>query len=113
MNKTREILDLFLKSLLYSLIIILINVIIILIFTQDLRQLTYWLSLISILEAGLGLVAGSGTVFYSPIFSKLTEKLFNSEPWTYQRQKRAEQQAKKWIITAFFLIIEALLISAI
>ena len=113
MNKNKEILDLFSKSFIYSLIIILINLIIIFVFTQDLTQITYWLALISILEGGLALVAGGGTVFYSPMFNKITEKLFNSEPWTYQQQKRTEQQAKKWIITAFFLIIEALIISAI
>ena len=44
---------------------------------------------------------------------KAFEKLFNSDPWTYNRQKKTEQQAKKWIITASFLIVEALILSAI
>jgi hypothetical protein len=113
MNKSKEIINLFLRTLLYSLIVILINLVIILFFTQELSQITYWLALISILEGGLGLVAGAGAVFYSPVFSKVTEKLFNSKPWTYKRQKRTEQQAKNWIITAVLLIIEALIISAI
>lgn len=113
MSKNKKILEVFLKTFLYSLIIILINLIVIFFFTQDLNQIIYWLSLISLLEGGLGLVAGAGTVFYSPLFSKVTEKIFHSKPWTYKRQKKTEQQAQIWILTAFFLIINALIISTI
>lgn len=113
MSKNKKILEVFLKTFLYSLIIILINLIAIFVLTQDLNQITYWLSLISLLEGGLGLVVGAGTVFYSPIFSKVTEKIFHSKPWNYQRQKKTEQQAQLWILTAFFVIINALIISAI
>lgn len=113
MEKIKEILDISIVSFIYSLIVILINSGVILIFTQDINQIIYWLSFITLIEGGLGLVAGGGTVLYSPIFNKAFEKLFNSEPWNFNRQKKAEQQAKKWIITGSFLIIEALIISAI
>ena len=113
MEKIKEILDISIVSFIYSLIVILINFVLILIFTQEINQIIYWLSFITLIEGGLGLVAGGGTVLYSPIFNKAFEKLFNSEPWNFNRQKKTEQQAKKWIITGSFLIIEALIISAI
>jgi hypothetical protein len=113
MKKLRENLDNIAISLIYSLIIVLINLVIIFIFTQDIIQILYWLSFITLIEGGLGLIAGAGSVFYSPIFNKAFEKIFHTEPWDYKKQKRTEQQALKWIITGFLLIAEALIISAI
>jgi len=113
MKKSKEILDIAIICSFYSLIVIIINLGVIFIFTQDLTQIIYWLSFITLIEGGLGLVAGGGSAMYSPILNKAFEKLFNSDPWTYDRQKKTEQQAKKWIITASFLIIEALILSAI
>jgi hypothetical protein len=113
MKKIREILDITAASIIYSLIIILINLVIIFIFTQDTNQILYWLSFITLIEGGLVLIAGGGSVLYSPIFNKASEKIFHTEPWDFNRQKRIEQQALKWIITGSFLIIEALIISAI
>lgn len=113
MKKSKEILDIAIICSFYSLIVIIINLGVIFIFTQDLTQISYWLSFITLIEGGLGLVAGGGSAMYSPILNKAFEKLFNSDPWTYDRQKKTEQQAKKWIITASFLIIEALILSAI
>ena len=113
MKRLREILDITATSIIYSLIVILINLVVIFILTQDIIQSLYWLSLITLIEGALGLIAGGGSVLYSPIFNKAFEKLFNSEPWDFKRQKRTEQQALKWIISSIFLIIEALIISAI
>jgi len=113
MKKSKEMLDIAIICSFYSLIVIIINLFAIFIFTQDLTQIIYWLSFITLIEGGLGLVAGGGSAMYSPILNKAFEKLFNSDPWTYDRQKKTEQQAKKWIITASFLIIEALILSAI
>ncbi len=113
MQKIREVLNIAIMSIIYSLIVILINAIIIFIFTQDTVQILYWLSFITLIEGGLGLVVGGGTTLYSPILTKTSEKLFNSEAWNYKKQKRVEQQSKKWIIMGSFLIIEALIISAI
>jgi len=113
MKKIREIMDIAMICSIYSIIVIMINLVAIFIFTQDLTQISYWLSFITLIEGGLGLVAGGGSAMYSPILNKAFEKLFNSDPWTYDRQKKTEQQAKKWIITASFLIIEALILSAI
>ena len=113
MQKIREVLNIATMSIIYSLIVILINAVIIFIFTQDTVQILYWLSFITLIEGGLGLVAGGGTTLYSPILAKTSAKLFNSEAWDYKRQKRAEQQSIKWIIMGSFLIIEALIVSAI
>jgi hypothetical protein len=113
MKKAREILDNLIISAIYSLMIILVNLIIIFIITQDIIQILYWLSFIILIEGGLVLIAGGGSVLYSPILNKASEKIFHTEPWDFKRQKRTEQQALKWIITGSFLIIEALIISAI
>jgi hypothetical protein len=113
MKKLRKFLDTTAISLIYSVIIVLINLVAIFIFTQDIFQILYWLSFITLIEGGLGLIAGGGSVLYSPIFNKAFEKIFHSESWDFKRQKRTEQQALKWIITGFLLIVEALIISAI
>lgn len=113
MINIREIIDIAMICSIYSLIVIMINLVAIFIFTQELTQIIYWLSFITLIEGGLGLVAGGGSAMYSPILNRAFEKLFNSDPWTYNRQKKTERQAKIWIITASFLIIEALILSAI
>jgi hypothetical protein len=113
MKRLREIFDITIASIVYSLIVILINLVIILIFNQDINQILYWLSVVTLIEGALGLIAGGGSVLYSPIFNKAFEKLFNSEPWDFKQQKRTEQRAEKWILAGIFLIIEALIISAI
>jgi hypothetical protein len=113
MKKLREFLDTTAISFIYSFIIVLINLVAIFIFTQDIIQILYWLSFITLIEGGLGLIAGGGSVLYSPIFNKAFEKIFHSEPWDFKRQKRTEQQALKWIITGFLLIAESLIISTI
>ena len=113
MKKAEELLNIAAECSIYSIIVVLINLVIIFIFTQDIIQLLYWLSFITLIEGGLVLIAGGGNVLYSPIFNKASEKIFHTEPWDFKRQKRTEQQALKWIITGSFLIIEALIISAI
>ena len=113
MEKTREILDIAVMGIIYSLIVVLINLVVIFVFTQDIVQILYWLSFVTLIEGGLGLVAGGSSVLYSPMFNRAFEKLFNSEPWDSNRQKRGEQQSKKWIIIGCFLIVEALIVSAI
>ncbi len=113
MKKVREILKIALICSIYSLIIVFANLIIIFIFTRDMIQIIYWMSFITLIEGGLVLIAGGGMVLYSPIFGKASEKIFNSEPWDFKRQKRTETHVEKWIIIGSFLIIEALIISAI
>ena len=71
------------------------------------------MSLITLIEGGIGLIAAGSTVLYSPILNKATERIFNSEPWNFKRQKKSEQRAIKWILIGCFLVIEALIISAI
>jgi hypothetical protein len=113
MEKARKILDITIMSAIYSLIVVLVNLVVIFLFTQDIIQILYWLSFITLIEGGLGLIAGGGSVLYSPIFNKAFEKIFHSEPWDFKRQKKTEQQALKWIITGSLLIAEALIFSAI
>ena len=105
-------LTLLLKLFLYSVIIILINASIIFLLSWGLETFAYTLSLVMLIEGGLGLIFGSVLASYSPSAAKISEVLFHSKPWNLNRQKENEKQMRAVIVTAFMLIIEALLVSA-
>lgn len=106
-------LALFAKLFLYSVIIILIDASIIFLLYYRADTFAYTLSLTLLIEGGLGLIFGSVLASYSPSAAKLSEVLFHSKPWNFNRQKESEKQMRAVIITALILIIEALLVSAI
>jgi hypothetical protein len=99
--------------LLYSLIIILIDFVLIAALTGELNNITSTLSLVMLIEGGIGFIMGGATVIYSPSAAKLSEVLFHSKPWNFNRQKEIEKQMREVIITALILVIEALFVSAI
>jgi hypothetical protein len=103
--------ELLAKSLVYSLIVVVIDFVVILFLASD--QLTYVLSFVVLLEGGICLIAGGASVFYSPSAAKISEVLFHSKPWDAKRQKQIEQQLQVFIVTGAFLVGEALLLSAI
>ena len=113
MDRLNNALKLFASCLIYSLIITLIDFVIVFLFTKDFNQLLSSVSLILLLEGGLGLIMGGGAVMYSPVASKLGEILFKSEPWNAKRQKEVEKQAQLLIFSGFFLLLMGLLVSAI
>lgn len=101
-----------LKLFLYSVIIILIDALIIFLLSWGVETFAYMLSLVMLIEGGLGLIFGSVFASYSPSAAKISEVLFHSKPWNLNRQKENEKQMRAVIVTAFMLIIEALLASA-
>jgi hypothetical protein len=113
MDRLKNALKLFASCLIYSLIITLIDLVIVFLFTQDLNQLLSSVSLILLLEGGLGLIMGGGAVMYSPVASKVGEILFKSEPWNAKRQKEVEKQAQMLILVGIFSLVIGLLVSAI
>jgi len=113
MDRLKTALKLFASCLIYSLIITLIDFVIVFLFTKDFNQLLSSVSLILLLEGGLGLIMGGGAVMYSPVASKLGEILFKSEPWNAKRQKEVEKQAQVLIFAGFLLLLIGLLVSAI
>ena len=103
---------LLLRLFLYSVIIILLDALIIVLLSWGVETFAYTLSLVMLIEGGLGLIFGSVLAAYSPSAAKISEFLFHSKPWNLNRQKENEKQMRTVIVTAFILIIEALLVSA-
>ena len=101
------------RSLLYSLIVFFIDAIMIFIINWGMNQTVDTLSFLLLVEGGICLVAGGAVALYSPSVGKINEVLFHSKPWNAKRQKEIEKQMAVMIITGIFLIIEALLLSAI
>ena len=108
----KVILELILRSLVYSLIVFLIDFVLI-VFIDRFNQIIYNLSFLMLFEGGIGLAVGGAAASYSPIGAKLSEIIFHSKPWNARRQREVEQQAKTWIVTGIFLIVVALSLSAI
>ncbi|MCX8154145.1 MAG: hypothetical protein N3E52_06910 [Candidatus Bathyarchaeota archaeon] len=100
------------RGTLYSLIITVIDISLLFLIHESINQITFALSLLMLLEGGVGLTIGGIVAFYSPICTKISEILFHTKPWTAQRQKEAEKQARTWIITGLILMFAAFVISA-
>lgn len=109
----RTLLEFIAKCLLYSFIIILVDFFILFFLAGGLNEIIYSLSFVMLLEGGIGLVVGGGAVLYSPASAKISETIFHTKPWDAKRQKEVENQTRAWIITGFFLVLEALLLSAL
>ena len=106
-------LELIATCLVYSLIVMFMNFIAILLFTQKLSQIVLYLSLALLVEGGLGLTVGGAVASFSPTVSKIEESIFHSKPWDAKRQREAEKQARTWIVTGIVLVLVGLLISAL
>lgn len=109
----KTVLELLAKSLLYSLIVVLIDFVLIFFLNEGLNKIIDSLSFVMLLEGGIGLTVGGATVFYSPLGAKISEVLFHSKPWNAKRLKEVEKQAEAWIATGIVLVFEALLLSAV
>ena len=113
MPEIKNVLTLIGSCFIYSLSVSLIDLIVVCVFSQDPASLTSVLSFIMLIEGGLGLISGGVAASYSPIFSKMGEVIFHSEPWNAKRQKNVEKQAQVLILVGFFLLLLALLVSTI
>lgn len=113
MIKPKNVLDLFAKSLIYSLVVVLIDFLFFFILSGGTNQIAYTLSLVVLLEGGICLVGGGAAALYSPSLAKINEVLFHSKPWNATRQKQIEKQVQVLIGTGAFLVIEGLIFSII
>jgi len=113
MDRLNNALRLLASCLIYSLIIVLVDFLVVLVFTRELSQLSYWVSFVLLIEGGLGLASGGIIASYSPVVSKFGEIVFRSEPWSKTRQKTAEKQGQMLIAVGFFLLVAGLLVSAV
>lgn len=113
MKRVKPVIEFLAASLLYSSIVALADFVIIFFLLGDLNQIKESLSFVMLLEGGIGLTAGGAAVFYSPLGAKISEVLFHSKPWNAKRQKETEKHATVWIGTGVFLVLAALLLSAV
>jgi len=113
MAMKKSLLELLAKTLIYSLIVIIIDSIILFILIEGLDQIVDALSFVLLLEGGIGLTVGGASASYTPVSAKIGEVFFHSKPWNAKRQKEVERQAIILIVTGIFLVFEALLLSAL
>jgi len=113
MAMKKSLLELLAKTLIYSLIVIMIDFIILFILIEGLDRIVDALSFVLLLEGGIGLSVGGASASYSPVSAKISEVFFHSKPWNAKRQKEVERQARILIVTGVFLVFSALLLSAL
>jgi hypothetical protein len=113
MDRLNNALRLLASCLIYSLVIALVDFLVVLVFTRELSQLSYWVSFVLLIEGGLGLALGGIVASYSPVVSKFGEMVFRSEPWSKVRQKEAEKQGQILIVAGFFMLLTGLTVSGI
>lgn len=113
MGKLKEAAVLIALSVVFSVVVVAIDLAVLLVFIRDTSRLLSDIELMTLAEGGIGLVVGGGIAFFSRAINKFTEGVFHSEPWTAERQREAERQGRIWIATAIFLVAESLIISAL
>lgn len=111
MPRAKTILELMIRCLIYALAITVATIIVIIVFTRNLREILLLLSYGLLGEGGLALVIGGLLATFSPTINKIGEVITHSEPWNAKRQKEAEITARSWIITGVILFLVGLLIS--
>lgn len=111
--RIKPVLELVASCLVYSLIVMLIDLVAIFFFLRELNQVASSLSFVMLVEGGLGLTVGGAVALYSPTVSKIGEVIYHFKPWSAKRQKAAEKHANVWIVTGVILVFEALLVSAL
>jgi hypothetical protein len=113
MTLIKSALELLASCLVYAFVVMLVDFVVILVFWRELSQVAFTLSIVMLVEGGLGLTLGGVMAFYSPIAGKLGEVFFRSKPWDATHQREAETQARTWIATGCILVFAALLVSAL
>jgi hypothetical protein len=112
MIRWKSLFEFIARCLIYSSIVILIDFVILVFLVGGFSEIIYSLSFVALFEGGISLVVGGAAALYSPASAKISEVIFRTKPWNAKRQKEVETQAKSWIATGLFLVLEALLLSA-
>lgn len=113
MIKIKSILDLFLLCLVYSGVMILINVVVLYLIFQELIEVVSYLYLVTLAEGGLGMIVGGFIGLNSPIIRRIEQDFLRSKTPRFKDRKELEKQAKRLIMTGTILVVVALLLSAI
>ena len=95
-----------------SIIVALVDLGVVYLFVRDPIRVVLYLSLVLLLEGGLGLLVGGIVASFSRVINKIGEKLHRSESWTATSQKEAERNSRPWIVTGVLLLLLGLLVSA-
>lgn len=111
MPRAKTILEFMIRCLIYALAITVATIIVIIVFTRNLREILLLLSYGLLGEGGLALVIGGLLATFSPTINKIGEVIIHSEPWNAKRQKEAETTARNWITTGVILFLVGLVIS--
>lgn len=113
MTNTREVLDLLASCSVYSVLVVLIDIILLFLLHQELNQILFYLSLILLAEGGLGLAAGGFIGMNSPIIKRIEDYFFRAKVQKPKYKQEPEKHARTLIVTGLFLIIIALLVSVL
>jgi hypothetical protein len=104
-RRLRGLVAITLEALLFSDIVVLFNFILISFFLSDTQGVMYLVSLVTLIEGGLGLTLGGLAVIGAgPGVSKIGEKVFNRAPYTPERAKHAEGVARVFIFFSVILL---------
>lgn len=113
MTKTRDLLQILAASLVYALIVILVDVGLLLVFLRDISLIFYPLQIVSLTEGGIGLIIGGLIGSSSPSIAKIEETLFHTKPKRLDQLKDVQKRAKLWILTGVFLVLIAIFLPAV
>ena len=113
MSKLKEAAELIALSIVFSVVVTVIDLAVILVFIRDASEVVSDITLVMLAEGGVGLAVGGAIAFFARAINKVTEGVFHSEPWTAERQREAERQGRFWIVTAIFLVAESFIVSAL
>jgi hypothetical protein len=113
MSKLKQALELTASCLIISLAVTLVDLIIILVFTREPKQVVSNLALVMLIEGALGLIIGGAIAIFSPAASRIGEGVLRSKPWDAKRLKEVEKQGATWIVTGIFLVLVGFLVSAL
>lgn len=112
-EKLRVFFVLSVKSLLLCDILVLFNIIIVSFLASDYQVVLYYISLVTLLEGGLGLVIGGlSVVAAGPAITKVQEKLVHGQPYSTKRTRESEARARLFFFFSAYLIVIGFLISA-
>ena len=113
MTTARSVLDLLALCLVYSFVVVLIDIVVLFAVYQDLIPVFSFLSLILLAEGGLGLVVGGFIGLNSPIIRRVEEDFFHIKRRNSEDKRGFEKHARTMIVTGIILVIMALLFSVI
>ena len=113
MTRIELFLELLARCLVYSFVVILIDLVLILILGKALDRVVSSLSLVILVEGGVGLIVGGALGMNSPIIARIGERVFHTNTRSAGGHTGIEKQAKSWIISWIILVSAGILLCAL